>query len=343
MIVEGFPNRTIIIDGKKYLYFGGTSYLGMATHKYFLEKIYQNLLQWGASYGSSRNANIKLGIYQKAEGVFAKQLSAESSLIVSSGTLAGKLVTEHLSNEIDQFYHYPKTHPAVLVKNSIPLFVEGKLHANLLNDVEEEIVITADAILGLETQPTSFEFLNEIAPQKKITLIIDESHTLGIVGKNGKGVFDSVSSNKIYRKILVSSLGKALSLPCGIIASDNNFIELLKGEPLYISSSGANPAYLAAYIESLDIYKNQQKKLKQNLAFISSHLLRKPKLHFSNNYPVIYSNSDTIFRTLYQNNIIISSFKYPTYTERMNRIVITSNHTEADLYKLIDILNKIEL
>lgn len=340
MTVNGFPDRKITIKGKEYLYFGGTSYLGMATLPEFQNLITQNIKKWGTFYGSSRNANVKLSVYEKAEKLFSEQIGAEASVTVSSGTLAGKLTTEYLSKTIDTFFHYPKTHPAILVNHSLPLFVDGELHPKLQDDIVEEVVITADAILSLEVTPTSFDFLNRISSKKRITLIVDESHSLGIVGENGTGIFNSISTKNLHRKIMISSLGKALSLSGGIIASDKKFIAELKEEPVFISSSGANPAYLETYLQAQDLYSEQRQKLNANLDFLATELHPNKALKFASDYPVIYSNDSTVFTTLLQQHIIITNFKYPTYKNPMNRIVITANHTQKDLEKLIQVLNK---
>ncbi len=339
MIVDSFPDRTITIKGKEHLYFGGTSYLGMATLPEFQNLIFQNIKKWGTFYGSSRNANVKLSVYDKVEQLFSEEIGSEASLTVSSGTLAGKLTTAYLSKTIDTFFHYPKTHPAILVNHSLPLFVDGRLHPKLLDDTVGEIVITVDAILSLEIAPTSFDFLNQISSKKKITLIIDESHSLGIIGKKGEGIFNFISNEKLYRKIMISSLGKALGLSGGIIASDKQFIDALKEEAVFVSSSGANPAYLETYLEAQDLYTSQRKKLNTNLGFLATELQPNTILKFDSDYPVIYSNDSTIFTTLLQHRIIITNFKYPTYKKPMNRIVITANHTKEDLEKLINILN----
>ncbi len=331
MKVDGFPDRTITIKGEEHLYFGGTSYLGMATLPEFQNLIVQNIKKWGTFYGSSRDANVKLSVYDKVEQLFSEQIGSEASVTVSSGTLAGKLTTEYLSKTINTFFHYPKTHPAVLVDHSLPLFVEGKLHPKLLDDIIEEIVITVDTILSLEVTPTSFDFLDEISSKKKITLIIDESHSLGIVGKNGKGIFNSISNEKLYRKIMISSLGKALGLSGGVIASDKQFIDALKSESVFVSSSGANPAYLEAYVQAQDLYNEQRQKLRLNLDFLTAQLHPNKILKFNSDYPVIYSNDITIFTRLLQRKIVITRFKYPTYKKPMNRIVITANHIPKDL------------
>lgn len=331
MQIHHFPDRTITINDKEHLYFGGTSYLGIATHAEFQKTLYKNIVKWGTAYGSSRNANIKLAVYGAFEQFFSKQIMAENSLTTSSGTIAGNLVIGFLSKSISSFYHHPKTHPAVLAKGSLPLFVDGKLHPNLVNNNSEEIVISLDAVLSLEVYPISLHFLDDIPIQKKVTLLIDESHSLGIIGKNGTGIFSTVKHKNIHRKIMVSSLGKALGLPCGIIAADSDFIECIKNEPVFISSSGANPAYLGTYLETQHIYKKQQEKLRSNLDYLFNTVLSDSRFKYQKNYPVIYSQEEGFYDKLFKKEIIITSFKYPTYKYPMNRIVITANHTKEDL------------
>ena len=342
MIVNRFPDREITIHNKQYLYFGGTSYLGMSTHPVFQNTISNSIKKWGTSYGSSRSSNIKLSVYDKAEQLFAEQIGAEAAVTVSSGALAGKLVIDGLSKEGDKtFYHYPKTHPAVLNSKSLPLFIDDKLHPNLLNHTKEDIVITVDAVLSLEVNPTTFEFLNKISLQKRITLILDESHSLGLVGKHGEGIYDSISNQNLQQKIMISSLGKAIGLSGGIIAADKTFIDIIKNESIFISSSGMNPAYLDAYILSQDLFKQQREKLQENLEFLFKDLDLDSKFKYNINYPVIYCNDETIYKSLFENDIIITNFKYPTYKNLMNRIVITANHTHEDLDKLKNYLNKV--
>jgi 8-amino-7-oxononanoate synthase len=334
MIIDGFPDREIIVNGKPFLYFGGTSYLGLATHPVFQNNLISGIKKWGTVYGSSRNANVKLSIYNKAEQLFAELIKAEAAVTCSSGTLAGKLVLEYLSKSENNFYHYSKTHPAILHSKSSPVFIDGHLHPNLLNNTVENIVITADALLGLEVEPTSFDFLIGISSKKRLTLVVDESHSFGIVGKHIEGIFNTISNKNLYRKIMVSSLGKALSISGGIIAADTAFIDALKNEPDFISSSSISPAYLEAFLLSQDVIKTQRQKLEAHLTFLFEDLDLNSDFKFNTNYPVIYCVNENISDYLFKNEIIITNFKYPTYKTVMSRIVMTSNHTQNDLEKL---------
>ena len=340
MTVNQFPDRTILVEGKEYIYFGGTSYLGMATHPDYQKLLCESIKIWGTAYGSSRNSNIKLSIYQKAEALFAKNSGAEAALMVSSGTLAGKLVLGYLSKTNEQFYHYPKTHPAILKDSSLPLFIEGTLHPSLSNDIEESIVIAADSLLSLEVQPTNFDFLDSISPSKMITLLIDESHSLGIVGEHGEGIFKNINHPKISQKIMISSLTKAYGCSGGVIAGDKSTIENIQSAAVFISAAGMNPIFLQTFVDGQDLLQNQLKKMRANLKFFYRDTALPSLFKYDLAYPVVYSNSNFIFDYLKSKDMIITNFKYPNYDLLMNRIVITANHTETDLKNLRIVLDE---
>ena len=170
-------------------------------------------------------------------------------------------------------------------------------------------------------------------------MVLDESHSLGLIGKERNGVFNTLQYKNIHQKIMISSLGKALGLSGGIIAADTEFINVLKEESIFVSSSAANPAYLETYINTQSIYKEQQQKLQHNLGYLFTELKPKKGFKFDKNYPVIYCVDAAVYEILFSEGIVITNFKYPTYKNKMSRIVITANHTLEDLKKLINILN----
>lgn len=334
MTVEQFPGRSVEVDGRSYLYFGGTSYLGMATHPDFQKLLTNSIQRWGTAYGSSRNSNIKLSIYKDAEALLSQIVGAEAALTVSSGTLAGKLVLDYLAKDHEHFYHHPKTHPAVLSTTSKALFVDGKLHPRLMDEVEESIVITADAILSMAVLPTSFDFLNDIPAHKHITLVIDESHSLGLVGEDGNGIFKTLNHPKIKRKLMISSLTKGYGCSGGMIAGDQDFIERIQKDATFISASGMNPIFLQTFFEAQELFQYQLKKLRENLHEFQAGSELPSIFKYDINYPVIYCDSNDVFEYLKSKDILITNFKYPNYEAMMNRIVITASHTQEDLKRL---------
>lgn len=338
MKVEKFPDRIIEIDQKQYLYFGGTAYLGLPTNKKFQDLVVQNILKWGTTYGSSRTANIQLTAYDAGETFLASHMDAESTVTVSSGMLAGKLVLEKLKKQTDSFFHLNEIHSAIQIENSFPVFVNEKLNDLLLDSKTEKIAILTDGVPSFQTKPVDLSFLKQISNQKEITLVVDESHSLGIINENGCGIYASIDF-PIKRKILVSSLGKAFGLTGGVIASDSEFIKELKEIETFTSAAGMNPAFVQTLSDASELYKIQHQKLLDNLHYIDSILIKNEHIKFDKNYPLIYLLSKELVQKLKVENIIIASFKYTKEAEPLNRIVVTSNHLKEDLDKLVGVLN----
>nr|WP_294785107.1 aminotransferase class I/II-fold pyridoxal phosphate-dependent enzyme [uncultured Flavobacterium sp.] len=338
MKVEKFPDRIIEIDQKQYLYFGGTAYLGLPTNKKFQDLVVHNILKWGTTYGSSRTANIQLTAYDAGEDFLASHIGAESTVTVSSGMLAGKLVLEKLKKQTDSFFHLNEIHSAIQIENSLPVFVNKKLNDRLLDSKTEKITILTDGVPSFQTKPVDLSFLKQISNQKEITLVVDESHSLGIINENGSGIYASIDF-PIKRKILVSSLGKAFGLTGGVIASDAEFITELKELETFTSAAGMNPAFVQTLSDASEIYKIQHQKLLDNLRYIDSILIQNEHIKFDKSYPLIYLLSKELVQKLKEENIIIASFKYTKEAEPLNRIVVTANHLKEDLDKLVSILN----
>ena len=340
MKVNQFPDRIIEINNEEYLYFGGTAYLGLQTNKKFQKLLIKNILQWGTAYGSSRSANIQLTAYENGERFLANYINAAAALTVSSGMLAGKLVIEAVTPETDCFFHFPDSHPAVKTPNSLPFFIEEKLNPRLLNSVTEKITILTDAVPSFHVEPIDLSILNSIPSNKEITLVIDESHSLGILGTNGCGIYSTINLPTIKRKIMIASLGKAFGLTGGVIAGDSDFINQMANHDTFVSSSGMNAAFVQTMADAEKIYLQQHQKLRDNLNYLNAHLIKNKAVPFNLNYPLIYPEIEGINEIFTANKIIVTNFKYPTDTKDLNRIVITANHKKADLDKIIHILNQ---
>lgn len=338
MNVNQFPDRIIEIGHEQYLYFGGTAYLGLSTNKAFQELVVKNILKWGTTYGSSRNANVKVTAYENGETFLANYSKSEAVVTVSSGMLAGKLVIDELKKQTHTFFHFDDVHTAIQTNNSLPVFIEGKINSRLLDDKEEKVTILTDGVPSFETNPVDLNILREISKNKEVTLLIDESHSLGILGKNGCGIYSDINL-PIKRKIMVSSLGKAFGLTGGVIASDASFIDQIKKSEIFGSAAGMNPAFAQTLADAAEIYPKQHQKLLENLKFIDQKLVKNDSIKFDKNYPLIYLKDKNVIDVLQENKIIIASFKYKQNADNLNRIVVTANHLPEDLDKLISVLN----
>jgi 8-amino-7-oxononanoate synthase len=339
MKVDQIPNRVISNNGEEHLYFGGTNYLGVTTLPEFQKILLTSFQKWGTSYGSSRSANIQLEVYKKAEDLLAKQIGTDCAVTISSGMLAGKLAIELLQQTTDLVFYFPNTHPALLHPFSHPLIQNGKLNPFLFDPTVSKIGIVADAIPSLEVTPIDLSILYEIPIDKEITLILDESHSVGILGDQGYGILNQYQLPNVLRKISIASLGKAYGLSGGFIAGDFEFISNLKQQQTFIGASGMNPAFLETYINAQELYDVQRQKLQHNLSYVVSNLIPNAAFTFVEEYPAIYFDNNELLTILLDNKIIPTSFPYPTASGKLSRIVISAHHTIEDLDTMIKQLN----
>ncbi|TDD96016.1 aminotransferase class I/II-fold pyridoxal phosphate-dependent enzyme [Flavobacterium cellulosilyticum] len=335
MTVENFPDRIIIIDNVEYLYFGGTNYLAMSTNIDFQHILFESIKKWGTAYGSSRNSNIKLSVYDIAEKILAKNMGTDTALAVSSGMIAGKFVLEYLSKVTNAIFHFPDTHPALMDSSSLPIIINGKLNTKIFDSTISKIGVLADSIPGFKIEPVDLKILLEIPYDKELFLVIDETHSFGIYGNEWQNYLEKDN----IKIIKIASMGKALGLSGGVIASNYSIISEIRNQKTFIGSSGMNPAYLNTFVNAQELYLEQKQKLQQNLNYLDTHFINRNGFIFHASYPVIYFENASVTEKLLNNRIITTSFNYTNSSEKLNRIVITANHTFQDLDHLISQLN----
>jgi 8-amino-7-oxononanoate synthase len=335
MVVNEFPDRKILVDDVEYLYFGGTNFLGISANAGFQNILFESIKKWGTAYGSSRNSNIKLSIYETAEKLLAKNLNTEATLTVSSGMLAGKLVVEYLSKTTDAMFHFPDAHPALMNPPSLPILINGELNSKLFDKSLTTISVLTDAVPSQYVEPIDLSLLFTIPNEIEINLVIDESNSFGILGND----WQTILQKKNINIIKVASLGKAIGISGGVIAGNESFISAIRNQDCFIGAAGMNPAFLETYVNAQEIYHLQKQKLQHNLNYIDTHFKNRTQFTYHSSYPIIYFEAKSISKKLLEGKIITTSFKYTNASGKLNRIVITANHIHVDLEQLVFLLN----
>ncbi|MDZ7898643.1 MAG: aminotransferase class I/II-fold pyridoxal phosphate-dependent enzyme [Arcicella sp.] len=330
------PSRTITIDNQEYLWFSGTSYLGMAHHQGFRENFIRAIARYGTSWGSSRNNSVRLEIFEKAELALAKFAQMPAALTVSSGMWAGQLVTHFLQQQNATFYYAPKTHPALWQSNSLDLrdWEKGlnytkwsKIIAQKIRESDEEnIVICSDAIGSPYVEAFDFQWIEDLPKDKNITVVVDASHSLGVI--NG-------IQSRSTKVIITASLNKALAMPGGVIFSDAATIAQIRQTPMFAGSSPMMPALLDAFVNSTEFYQEQQQKLLENIQYFNGLISQNTFLDSVENYPAYCTYQEGFFGYLKENGVMTACFPYPSANDKpVTRLVISALHTKEDLEKV---------
>lgn len=339
--------RTLYVQGKEYLFFSGTAYLGIPQNELFQRYLLEGIRRFGTNWGSSRISNLQLGVFEQAEKKLAAMAGAQAALTLSSGYLMCQMVVSTLQKD-NTFIYAPGAHPALRLEQNNAFTQEygqwvAQLPERIAATPEENIVLVANAVDALHVRQNDFSWIQQLPENKKFTLLLDDSHGFGVTGKEGGGVCSLLDVPAHITLIVVSSLAKAMGLPGGVVFSDEATIERFRQSPYFSGSSPIIPAYLHAFLQAEQVYKQQRARLQQHILYFTTALGAVHTFQTFENYPVFYTPDNGLYEQLKQKKILISSFPYPTPKDAaVTRIVLNSLHTQEDLDRLLQALNQVQ-
>jgi 7-keto-8-aminopelargonate synthetase-like enzyme len=336
------------LDGRSFLYFGGTAYLGMPADAEFLQHYVRGLGLFGVNNGTSRNNNVQLGIYVEAEEYAARTYGAESALILSSGYLAAQLCVQHLSGR-GKVVYAPGCHPALLL-NDADLPFSGSFNswkAAVVAEINESDiqawVLVSNSMNNLIPEIYDFSFLKAIDPARQVLLLVDDSHGIGVIN-GGTGAFETLRAMFAdlphIEVVVVASMAKALGVDAGLVLGTRKTITGLKETPVFAGASPPAAAALYAFMQSKALYERAFRKLRELQDYTIDRLKDPGAFHFLPNFPVLQSRRADLAGLLLARDILISSFPYPDRNgPALNRIILCSWHTGAHIDRLLSVLN----
>ena len=336
------PGVSFKIQDATYLYFGGTAYLGMSSVPEFLDSLSRHTARWGAHWGASRIGNLRLDIYANAEAAVAQWTGSPAACTLSSGFLAGRLLTEAFPKKDYDLFFAPSCHAALL-----PAGAERFTNWDALRQALEHyaahrsnrLAVVFSDTLDFSDGPASLLPVLDSLPKAGVILVADDSHGIGITGPNGVGAYPELNSLGFDECLVSASLGKAMGVTAGVILGTQSRIAGLKTEPLFSGASPAPPAAMAAMKDGLEQgwYASQLKRLRENIDYVLAGLPPHPGLRFQADYPVITFQDPQLAKHLFHYGIVLTHFDYPAEAGSISpsRIVISAAHNRAHLDLLI--------
>lgn len=322
MKASHLDGRTIRIDNEDFLYFYGTSYLGLPYDEQFKKLLIEGQDKYGSSLGSSPLSSPQLEVYGTLENTLAEKYGFESALIFASGYSAGQTIVQLFEQQDYHIVYGNIAHPA--------LKLERKILKQKNLDIRKRTFYAVDYI-----DPITFELGDlTLAANGDDFMLVDASH--------GLGLFDDEIRSLSERDNLIvcGSLNKALGINAGVVLCGSSFKNQLQSTNRYITSSVPSPGECHALQSALNNGLIQEKKsaLRELVSTIpqsNSYRTQQsfPVISFQNNQPELYDH-------LKSAGILIWHNKYPTSNSPLvNRAVVTGAHKKADLEQLLNQIN----
>lgn len=339
--IDHLPNRTITYEDRSYLFFSGTAYLGLPQHPTFQQLLTEAIPRYGTSFGSSRNGNLRLRIYEEAEAKLATLTGAPQALTVSSGMLAGQVVVNWLRSRQTRFIYGPQAHPAIWEGPvvDVPKLPFSDWTTQLVDTLRQDksmepIAILVNSVDAVRSNFWPFDWVTDLPDDRPVTLVVDDSHGLGVL--NGiAGIWPQIRPKANVNYIVTGSLAKGIGLPGGVILGDPNTLATLRETAFFGACSPVSPAYMDAFMKAGDLYAEGRDRLRQNLILAEKLLMRTGLFSHATGYPIFFTEQDDLYPFLLEHGVFVYSFAYPTAADRANtRVVISAFHTFEDIQAL---------
>ena len=361
--IEENEGPVVQIEGRKIIMAGSNNYLGLTAHPKVVEAAVKAVEKYGTGCSGSRYLTGTLDLHIELEDRLAKFFKAESVLLFSTGyqTAQGVIPTLVGRNEYiisDKDYHACIMAGNLMAKGAMGNFLRYK--HNDMDDLEKVIdkvpdeapkLIVSDGVFSTGGEIVDLPRLNEIAKKHKARIMIDDAHSVGVIGKGGRGTASEFNlENQI--DLTMGTFSKTFASLGGFVAGPERVINFIKHFSLaLIFSASPTPASVAAALAALDILETEPERV-QKLISNASYMRKNLKAKGFNVIegrtaivPVIVGNDELAFkmwRLLYDSGVFVNVFVAPGVPEgrQMMRTSYMATHEKEHLDEIIHLFEK---
>ena len=269
-----------IADGKEVLNFCANNYLGLSNNLKLREAAKKGLDTHGYGVSSVRFICGTQDIHKQLEASITRFFGMEDTILYASCYDANGGVFEPLLSEEDAIISDALNHASII--DGVRLCKAQRYrYANAnMEELENNLkaaqaqrfrLIVTDGVFSMDGNVTPLDKIVELAEKYNAMVMVDESHSAGVVGKTGRGVTERYNlRGKI--EIITGTLGKAFGGAIGgFTTGKKEIIELLRQRSRpYLFSNSIPPMVAAAGIKMFEMMEETnelQEKLHKNTTY----------------------------------------------------------------------------
>jgi 8-amino-7-oxononanoate synthase len=283
--IESDQDTVVTIDGKKVLMFGSNSYLGLTNHPLIKEAAKKAIDKYGTGCAGSRFLNGTLDIHIELENRLAKLVGKEGALCYSTGFQVNLGVVSVLAGRQDYLLLDVLDHASIIEGSRLSFSKVLKFAHNDMKALEAKLkkcepeqikLIVVDGIFSMEGDIVNLPEVVKLAAKYKGNVMVDDAHSIGVLGKNGSGTASHFGLTKKV-DLIMGTFSKSLASLGGFIAADKEVINFIKhNSRTLIFSASMTPASAASVLAALDIMESEPERIK-HLWDVSSYALKRLK------------------------------------------------------------------
>jgi glycine C-acetyltransferase len=330
------------------------NYLGLANHPRVVKAAQEAVEKYGAGTASVRFICGSMDIHETLEEELARLHGTEAALTFSSCWAANTGLIPSICGEGDVIISDTLNHASIIdgcrmVGKGVTKAVYPHADLKALEVVLKEHLsarhrfIITDGVFSMEGSLAPLPAICDLADKYQGTLIVDDSHGVGVMGATGAGVAEYYHCAARV-DIFTGTLGKALGGAAGgYVAGRKHVIELLKQNArTNLFSNAISPATAGAALAALQVMCDEPERLKtlhENVAYFRHQLQEvgfKPLPGESAIVPIIIGDTAkaiAVADALFKRGVFITGFGYPVVPEGTARLraQVSAAHSKSDL------------
>jgi glycine C-acetyltransferase len=353
-VVESAQRSRCVIDGREVITLSSNNYLGLNTHPKLRAAALRAVEEFGAGSGAVRTIAGTMSLHEQLEQRLATFKHTEAVLTFQSGFTCNTGVIPILAAEGATIVSDALNHASIidgirLTKADRKIFphadmdaLRSTLREVRSTDADRTILVITDGVFSMDGDIARLPEIVEAAEEAEAVVYVDDAHSSGVLGRNGRGSVDHFDLNGRVQ-VQVGTLSKAIGVLGGYVAGPASLRTVLehKARPFLFSTSHP-PAVAAACIAAIDVLETEPQlieKLWENARHFKAGLQR---LGFDTGSsetpitPVIVGAGALAHRfsdRLFEEGVFAMGIGFPTVPEEKSRIrtIVTAEHSREEL------------
>jgi len=362
--IEENEGPVVSMQGRKVIMAGSNNYLGLTADPRVKEAAKKAIEKYGTGCSGSRYLTGTLDLHIELEEKLAKFLGKEAVLLFSTGFQTAQGIIPTLVRRGDYIISDKDNHACIVAGNLIARGATVDLlryKHNDMDDLERVLskipkdaskLLVSDGVFSTGGEIVDLPRLNELAKANNAKLLIDDAHSVGVIGKGGRGTaseFDLVDEVDLT----MGTFSKTFASLGGFVAGDAKVVDYIKHfAPALIFSASPTPPSVAAAMAALDILEKEPERVGKLIA--NADRVRRGLMEAGFNVlegrtgivPVIVGDDNialTMWRKLYDSGIFVNVFVPPGVPQgrQMMRTSYMATHENDQLDFIVDTFIKV--
>ncbi len=285
-LIEGPQQAAIQVNGKEVLNFCANNYLGLSNNPRLIQAAKDMMDRRGYGMSSVRFICGTQDVHKELENAISKFFKTEDTILYAACFDANGGVFEPLLTADDAIISDALNHASII--DGVRLCKAKRYrYANAdMEDLERQLqaaqeqrfrIIVTDGVFSMDGNVAPIDKICDLAEKYDALVMVDESHSAGVVGPTGRGVsefFYSYGRVDIYTGTLGKAFGGALG---GFTTGKKEIIDMLRQRSRpYLFSNSVAPAIVGAALETFKILDESNEihdKLVENVNYFRDKMI----------------------------------------------------------------------